>query len=90
MPSSSSEVKNPAAIHRLRGLAEDRRHMQSGENAVRRVVQNEVLRRCVIPAKAGIQSPVRSQVWMPACAGMTLAFLCHLFARAEDASSIAA
>ena len=31
--------------------------------------------RCVIPAKAGIQSPgTRGQVWMPAFAGMTLTF----------------
>ena len=30
---------------------------------------------CVIPAKAGIQSPgTRGQVWMPAFAGMTLTF----------------
>ena len=43
---------------------------------VARVVQNEVLQRCVIPAKAGIQSPsTRGQVWMPAFAGMTLTFL---------------
>ena len=43
-----------------------------------RVVQNEVLQRCVIPAKAGIQSPgTRGQVWMPAFAGMTLTFLSH-------------
>ena len=34
--------------------------------------------RCVIPAKAGIQSPrTRGQVWMPAFAGMTLTFLSH-------------
>src|ERR1700677_2034114 len=33
---------------------------------------------CVIPAKAGIQSPgTCSQVWMPAFAGMTLTFLSH-------------
>ena len=45
---------------------------------VGRVVQNEVLQRCVIPAKAGIQSPgTRGQVWMPAFAGMTLTFLSH-------------
>src|SRR5271168_3613120 len=43
-----------------------------------RVVQNEVLQRCVIPAKAGIQSPgTRGQLWMPAFAGMTLTFLSH-------------
>jgi hypothetical protein len=43
-----------------------------------RVIQNEVLQRCVIPAKAGIQSPgTRGQVWMPAFAGMTLTFLSH-------------
>jgi len=43
-----------------------------------RVVQNEVLQRCVIPAKAGIQNPgTRGQVWMPAFAGMTLTFLSH-------------
>jgi hypothetical protein len=43
-----------------------------------RVVQNEGLQRCVIPAKAGIQSPgTRGQVWMPAFAGMTLTFLSH-------------
>ena len=43
-----------------------------------RVVQNEGLQRCVIPAKAGIQSPgTRGQVWMPAFAGMTLALLSH-------------
>ena len=42
---------------------------------VARVVQNEVPQRCVIPAKAGIQSPgTRGQVWMPAYAGMTLTF----------------
>ena len=42
----------------------------------RRLVQNEVLQRCVIPAKAGIQSPgTRGEVWMPAFAGMTLTFL---------------
>jgi hypothetical protein len=52
--------------------------MQSGENAVRRVVQNVVLRRCVIPAKAGIQSRgTWAQVWMPAFAGMTMTFLSH-------------
>jgi hypothetical protein len=45
---------------------------------VGRVVQNEVLQRCVIPAKAGIQSPgTRGQVWMLAFAGMTLTFLSH-------------
>jgi hypothetical protein len=45
---------------------------------VARVVQNEVLQHCVIPAKAGIQSPgTRGQVWMPAFAGMTLALLSH-------------
>jgi hypothetical protein len=43
-----------------------------------RVVQNEVLQRCVIPARAGIQSAgTRGQVWMPASAGMTLTFLSH-------------
>jgi hypothetical protein len=43
-----------------------------------RVVQNEVLQRCVIPAKAGIQNlGTRGQVWMPAFAGMTLTFLSH-------------
>ena len=43
-----------------------------------RVVQNEVLQRCVIPAKAGIQSHgTRGQFWMPAFAGMTLTFLSH-------------
>ena len=44
----------------------------------RRVVQNEVLQCCVIPANAGIQSPgTCGQVWMPAFAGMTLTFLIH-------------
>jgi hypothetical protein len=45
----------------------------AGADLVRRVIQKEVLQRCVIPAKAGIQSPgTRGQVWMPAFAGMTL------------------
>ena len=51
--------------------------MQSGENAVRRVVQNEVLQRCVIPAKAGIQSRGTWALWMPAFADMTMTFLSH-------------
>jgi hypothetical protein len=37
--------------------------------AVRRGIQNEVLQRCVIPAKAAIQSRgTRGRVWMPAFA----------------------
>ena len=41
-----------------------------------RVIQNEVLYYCVIPAKAGIQGRGTCiKVWMPAFAGMTLRFL---------------
>ena len=63
----------------LRGGSNHRPHqIQRLRRLVRRVIQNEVPQRRVIPAKAGIQCPrTRGQVWMPAFAGMTLTFLSH-------------
>jgi hypothetical protein len=46
--------------------------MESPAPATRRIFQNEVLQRCVIPGPAGFQSPgACGLVWMPAFAGMT-------------------
>ena len=60
------------ALSRIRSAPCARR-----EELVARVVQNEVLQRCVIPAKAGTPEArhVRPSLPMPASAGMTLTFL---------------
>ena len=53
-------------------------HAHDPSVLVRRVIQNQVSQRCVVPAKAGIQRPrTCGKVWMPAFAGMTLTFLSH-------------
>ena len=52
--------------------------MQSGENALRRVIQNEVPSTLCHSRESGIQSRgTWAQVWMPAFAGMTMTFLSH-------------
>ena len=60
------------AGHRLR-LHPTTRHRRADRRRAQGISEVRHFNVCVIPAKAGIQSPgTRRQVWMPAFAGMTL------------------
>src|SRR6202042_2724742 len=66
-----------AAGDRLR-LHPTTRHRRADRRRAEGISEVRHFNVCVIPAKAGIQSPgTRRQVWVPAFAGMTLTFLSH-------------